>query len=118
MTFKLILINRIEKSISNIDKINVLNNRLNIVDQLYSSVELRAYYKSLTDQNKSLELTTELTKRAYWNDPAFKKFKNIFINTSSLANIFFNNSNGTYPDLNLLRHGLDIDTTFDTHRRL
>jgi len=118
MTFKLILIDRIQNSINLINKIDSLQNRIQILDHIYDSEELRKFYFDLTSQNRSLELTKPLIQRWYWNDPSFIKFKKIFISTSSFSNIFFNNSTGTYPDLNLLRHGLDIDTTFDTNRRL
>jgi len=118
MTFKLILIHRIINSINTINKINVINNRIQILDTIYDSEALRNYYKNLILSNKSLELEKPIYLRWYWNDDSFKNFKKIFISTSSFSNIFFNNTSNSLPSLNLLRHGLDIDSTYDTGRRL
>jgi hypothetical protein len=118
LTFKLILIHRIQDSIKSIFKLNKLANRISILDKIITSDDLESFYKSRLDNSLSLELEKELVERSYWNDTSFKKFKNMFISIHSFANIFFNNKNGSYPDLNLLRLGLDIDDTYDTHRRL
>jgi hypothetical protein len=97
----------------------MIGNRISILDKLFSSDDLESFYRDLSlNQGKSLELNVEITKRSYFHSKEFLKFKNQFIMLSPFANIFFNNQNGTYPDLNLLRLGLDIDSTFDTHRRL
>jgi len=117
MTFKLIIIHRIKNSIDRINKLNTNDNRINILDHLLSSNELELYYKGLTQNNISLELDKKLTERSYFNSDGFKYFKTRFLNISSFANIFFGKDT-SYPNLSLLRHGLDIDTSYDTNRRL
>jgi len=117
MTFKLIIIHRIINSINRINKLNQVHNRINILDHLLSSNELEIYYQGLVQNNISLELDKKLTERSYFGSDSFKIFKTKFLNISSFANIFFGKDN-SYPDLSLLRHGLDIDTSYDTNRRL
>lgn len=117
MTFKLIIIHRIINSINRINKLNAVNNRINILDHLLSSDELETYYQSLSNDNKSLELDKRLTERSYFNSDGFKSFKTRFVSLSPFSNIFFG-KDSSYPNLSLLRHGLDIDTSYDTNRRL
>jgi len=117
MTFKLIIIHRIKNSIDRINKLNTNDNRINILDHLLSSNELELYYQGLIQDNKSLELDKKLTERLYFNSDGFKYFKTRFQSISSFANIFFGKDT-SYPNLSLLRHGLDIDTSYDTNRRL
>jgi hypothetical protein len=118
LTFKLILIHRIQNSIKKVFKLNHISNRINLLDRVITSDPLEKYYKSLCDNNKSLELDKELTERWYWRDPSFKNFKTMFLEISTFANIFYSSQNNQYPDLNLLRVGLDVDMSFDTSRRL
>lgn len=117
MTFKLIIIHRIINSINRINKLNAISNRINILDHLLSSDELEKYYQDLIHNNISLELDKKLTERTYFNSEGFKYFKTRFLNMSSFSNIFFG-KDSSYPNLSLLRHGLDIDTSYDTNRRL
>lgn len=118
LTFKLILIHRIQDSIKRVFKLNLLENRISILDKMITSDDLESYYKSRLDKHLPLDLEKDITDRSYWLDPDFKKFKDQFLAIHTFSNIFFNNKNGTYPDLNLLRLGLDVDDTYDTHRRL
>jgi len=118
LTFKLILINRIQDSIKKVFKLNKMSNRISILDKIITSDDLESFYQSMTNKGLSLELEKPITERSYWLSPDFLKFKKQFISIQVFANIFFNNKNDTYPDLNLLRLGLDIDDTYDTHRRL
>nr|UPW42091.1 MAG: putative RNA dependent RNA polymerase [Xinjiang mito-like virus 79] len=118
MSIKLIMINRIENSIKTINNLNTLNNRLVILDRIITSKDLEAYYFELCSEGKSLDLTKPLYERWYWQDPKFLQFRKMFLAISPFSNIFFNNFSGSVTDLNLLRHGLDMDISYDTGRRL
>jgi hypothetical protein len=118
LTFKLILINRIQDSIKKVFKLNQIVNRISILDKIITSDDLESFYQSMTNKGLSLELEKPITERSYWPSPDFLKFRKQFLEIQVFANIFFNNRSGTYPDLNMLRLGLDIDDTYDTHRRL
>ena len=63
LTFKLILIHRIKNSIDKILKLNLVTNRLSILDSLVTSDALEAYYMKVVSSGKSLELTKEITDR-------------------------------------------------------
>jgi len=118
LTFKLILIHRIQDSIKKVFKLNQLANRTSILDKIFTSDDLESFYQSMANKGLSLELEKSITERSYWSSSEFLIFKKQFLSVQVFANIFFNNRNGTYPNLNLLRLGLDIDDTYDTHRRL
>jgi len=104
--FKNILIHRINSLTTKIKNIDVQMNRINLLDHIITSPELENWYKS---QTSSLELVKPLTNRWYWNDPTFKKFKNMFMEIAPLADVFFVSNNQSIPSIRLLRQGLDID---------
>jgi len=65
LTFKLILIHRIQNSIKSIFKLNHIANRISILDKIITSDDLESFYKSRLDNSLSLELEKELVERSY-----------------------------------------------------
>jgi hypothetical protein len=65
LTFKLILIHRIQDSIKKVFKLNQLANRLSILDKIITSDDLESFYQSMSNKGLSLELKKPITDRSY-----------------------------------------------------
>jgi hypothetical protein len=110
--FKSILINRIDALCTKIDKLDILRVRLNILDHLITSQELEDFFKDYINKG-SLELDKDLIDRAYFNDPSFKKFKKMYLEMSSFADILMTTSSTpSLTNLRALRLGMDIDLAY------
>jgi hypothetical protein len=112
--FKSILINRIDALCTKIDKLDILRVRLNILDQLITSSELEDFFKDYI-QKGSLELEKDLIDRSYFKDPSFQKFRKMYLEISSFADILMTKSSTpSLTNLRALRLGMDIDLAYGT----
>jgi hypothetical protein len=112
--FKSILINRIDALCTNIDKLDILRVRLNILDHLITSQELEDFFKDYILKG-SLELDKDLIDRAYFKDPSFGKFRKMYLEISSFADILTTKSSTpSLTNLRALRLGMDIDLAYGT----
>jgi hypothetical protein len=65
LTIKNILLNRIINLINKIESIDEKVNRINILDCILTSDQLESYYGYRVDNNQSLDLQQDITKRSY-----------------------------------------------------
>jgi hypothetical protein len=116
--FKSILINRINSLVKKVDNLSITRVRLSILDRIISSDELTLFYKDFP-KDKSLELDKDLFDRSYFNEPSFSKFKKMFLEIASFADIFMTGLGSfSLTNLRALRLGMDVDLSYGSFNLL
>jgi len=120
ITFKNIMLNRINDKVNMLNSIDLLEIRLNIVDKILVIPEFVEYLK--TTCTFELEEDKPLWDRKYFKECS--EFRNkilpILIKLSPIADIYFCKKDKSIVNLRLLHMGLDVDLsygkglTFDT----
>jgi len=98
ITFKVILLNRIDELVKRIDKISLLDCRINLLDKILTFPELEELKILHPEENLK-----PLTERIY-----FSKIRSILINISPLSDIYFTRDRSVVS-MRSLRLGLDVD---------
>jgi len=106
ITFKSILLHKIDKLVIRLDSLARSDHRINIFDQLWTSRSLQQYYQSI---GGNLSLDKPLIERVYWNENDFRPYKKIFLRFSYLAESFLIRDNTKLCNLKYLDLGMDVD---------
>jgi hypothetical protein len=104
ITFKSILLFKIEKLVTKLHSMDRMKHRVNILDHLWSNEELRTFLK-LTEE---LQLELPLVDRNYWKTLPLS-LRKIYIKYSYLSESFLGSSKDKIAHMKYLNLGMDVD---------
>nr|AWY10987.1 RNA-dependent RNA polymerase [Sclerotinia sclerotiorum mitovirus 29] len=114
ITFKRILLHRIDRMVESLDKTDLMAIRVNILGEIITTPALESYMDAWKASGKPLELDKPFVERAYTQGPEFGEFRKQFFMLSPMADIFFLDKGRSYVNIRNLRLGLDVDLSMGT----
>jgi hypothetical protein len=113
IVLKNILLDKIDKTINRIERITIMEWRLNILDTIvWGFPEYRTFLDNLLSKGGKIQKELPLTERAYFKTEEFREIRKLLLKISPLMDIFRLSKGEPLPKLESLTNGSDCDWVF------